>query len=109
MQPELLWSSWTRPDAFLAGVETRQTAVDRARAELEGLRAQSLVLDQLPSGDLREAWPQLELQEKRTLMHGLLDRVVLQRDESKGRNPKPLSDRAQIVLRGNVLLEPLDL
>jgi site-specific DNA recombinase len=92
-------------DAFLAGVETRQHAVDEARAELEALRGQSVVLDQLPSGDLREMWPRLELQERRTLMHGLLDRVVLQRDESKGRNPAALSERAQIVLRGNVLLE----
>jgi DNA invertase Pin-like site-specific DNA recombinase len=94
-------------DAFLAGVQTRQTAVDQARAELEALRARSLVLDQLPSGDLREAWPQLELQEKRTLMHGLLERVVLRRDESKGRNPAPLSERTQIVLRGNVPLDPV--
>jgi site-specific DNA recombinase len=94
-------------DAFLAGVETRQSAVDEARADLEVLRAQCLVLEQLPSGDLLETWPQLELQEKRTLMHGLLDRVVLQRDESKGRNPAPLSERTQIVLRGNVLLEPV--
>jgi hypothetical protein len=94
-------------DAFLAGVETRQGAVDQARAELERLRAQSLVLDQLPSGDLLESWSQLELQEKRTLMHGLLDRVVLRRDETKGRNPAPLSERTQIVLRGNVLLEPM--
>ena len=92
-------------DAFLAGVETRQNAVDEARGELEARRAQSLVFDQLPSGDLLEAWPQLDLQEKRTLMHGLLDRVVLRRDETKGRNPAPLSERTQIVLRGNVLLE----
>jgi DNA invertase Pin-like site-specific DNA recombinase len=95
------------PDAFMAGVETRQQAVDEARAELDALRAQSVVLDQLPSGDLREMWPQLDLQEKRTLMHGLLDRVVLQRDVTKGRNPAPLSERTQIMLRGNVLLEPI--
>jgi site-specific DNA recombinase len=105
LQTDLI--STVGPDAFLAGVETRQTAVDQARAELEALRAQSLVLDQLPSGDLREAWPRLELQEKRTLMHGLLERVVLRRDECKGRNPAPLSERTQIVLRGNVLLEPV--
>jgi DNA invertase Pin-like site-specific DNA recombinase len=96
------------PDAFVAGVETRQHAVDEARAELEALRAQCAVLDLLPSGDLREMWPQLELQERRTLMYGLLDRVVLQRDESKGRNPAPLSERTQIVLRGNVVLEPTE-
>ena len=104
LQTDLI--STVGPDAFLAGVETRQHAVDQARAKLETLRAQSLVIDQLPSGDLLQAWPQLELQEKRTLMHGLLDRVVIQRDETKGRNPVPLSERAQIVLRGNVLLEP---
>jgi DNA invertase Pin-like site-specific DNA recombinase len=104
LQTDLI--STVGPDAFLAGVETRQQAVDEARDELEALRAQSAVFDLLPSGDLREMWPQLELQERRTLMHGLLDRVVLQRDETKGRNPAPLSERTQILLRGNVLLEP---
>ena len=64
------------------------------------------MFDQLPSGDLFDVWPELQLQEKRTLMHGLLDRVVLRRDESKGRNPAPLPERTQIVLRGNVLVEP---
>jgi hypothetical protein len=106
LQTDLI--STVGPDAFLAGVETRQHAVDEARDELGALHAQSAVFEQLPSGDLSEMWPRLELQERRTLMHGLLDRVVLQRDETKGRNPAPLSERTQIVLRGNVLLEPTE-
>jgi hypothetical protein len=50
------------------------------------------------------AWPTLSLQEKRQLMHGLLDRVVLTRATGRGRHANPISERTQIVLRGNVLL-----
>jgi site-specific DNA recombinase len=91
-------------DAFLAGVDARQQRVDEARDRLATLRTHSITMEELLTGDLLNAWPQLELSEKRALLHGLLDRVVLRRDETKGRKPAPLSERAQIVLRGNVLL-----
>ena len=41
--------------------------------------------------------------EKRRLMHGLLDRVVVRRADRRGRNANPITERTQIVLRGNVL------
>jgi hypothetical protein len=91
---------------FLEGVEVRQRALDEARREFGDLRAQSLLADELPSGDLLAAWPGLETQEKRKLLHGLLDRVVLRRAPSRGPGSVPIADRTQIVLRGNVLLEP---
>jgi len=91
---------------FVEGVEVRQQALDESRALLGELRAQSVVTDDLLSGDLLQAWPDLTMQEKRRLLHGLLDRVVLRRANGRGKNAVPVADRAQIVLRGNVLLEP---
>ena len=91
---------------FVEGVQARQHALDDARIALAQHRAKSMVSDQLLSGDLVKAWPRLSIQEKRRLLHGLLDRVVLTRAPGRGKNTVPVEDRTQIILRGNVLLEP---
>jgi hypothetical protein len=91
-------------EKFLEGVEARQRALDEARGSLAELRAQSSLADELADGDLLKAWPTLTTQEKRRLLHGLLDRVVVTRAIGRGRHANPVSERAQIVLRGNVLL-----
>jgi hypothetical protein len=39
-------------------------------------------------------------------MHGLLDRVIVTRADRRGRHARPIRERTQIVLRGNVLLGP---
>jgi site-specific DNA recombinase len=93
---------------FVEGVEARQQALDEARRLLAELRAHSVVTEELLSGDLVRAWPQLAIQEKRRLLHGLLDRVVLRRAPGRGKDAVPVADRTQIVLGGNVLLEPLE-
>ena len=93
-------------DKFMQGVDARQRALDEARAELAELRSQSALASELTSGDLLAAWPQLMLQERRRLLHGLLDRVVLKRSAGRGTKATPVDERTQIVLRGNVLLEP---
>jgi site-specific DNA recombinase len=93
-------------DKFMQGVDARQRALDEARAELAELRSQSALASELTSGDLLAAWPELTLQERRRLLHGLLDRVVLKRSAGRGRKATPVNERTQIVLRGNVLLEP---
>ena len=93
-------------DAFLAGVDARQVRLTEARELVEKLRSESALAEELTSGDLLAAWPQLELQEKRALLHGLLDRVVLRRAAGRGAQAAPVAQRTQIVLRGNVLLEP---
>jgi len=92
-------------EKFVQGVEARQQALDDARALLTGLRAQSVVTEELLSGDLVQCWPQLTIQEKRKLLHGLLDRVVLRRANARGKNASPVQERTQIVLRGELLLE----
>jgi site-specific DNA recombinase len=91
---------------FLEGVEVRQRELDEARQRLVELRSQSALASELADGDLLEAWPTLDLSERRRLLHGLLDRVVLRRAKGRGKSGAPLDERAQIVLRGNVLLEP---
>jgi site-specific DNA recombinase len=91
---------------FLEGVEVRQRELDEARQRLAELRSQSALASELADGDLLEAWPTLSLPERRRLLHGLLDRVVLRRADGRGKAGVPLVERTQIVLRGNVLLEP---
>jgi site-specific DNA recombinase len=92
-------------ERFLQGVDARQQAIDEARAELEQLHSQSVMAEELTSGDLLTAWPTLSIQERRQLLHGLFDRVVLKRSDGRKPDALPLSERTQIVLRGNVLLE----
>ncbi len=91
-------------EKFLDGVEARQRVLDEAREALADLRTQSTLADELADGDLLTAWPTLSVQEKRRLLHGLLDRVVVTRARGRGKNANPVSERTQIVLRGNVLL-----
>jgi site-specific DNA recombinase len=92
---------------FVEGVEARQRALEDAHSALAELRAQSVVSDELLSGDLVAAWPELTVQEKRRLLHGLLDRVVVARSPGRGKNATPVQDRTQIILRGEALLEPI--
>jgi hypothetical protein len=89
---------------FLEGVDARQQALDTAREALAELRNQSTLADELADGDLLRAWPTLTIQERRRLLHGLLDRVVVSRAHGRGKHANPVSERTQIVLRGNVLL-----
>jgi hypothetical protein len=91
-------------EKFLEGIEARQRALDEARDAVSELRRQSSLANELSDGDLLKAWPSLSVQERRRLMHGLLDRVVVTRARGRGRHANPVSERAQIVLRGNVLL-----
>ena len=91
---------------FLEGAEVRQRELDEARQRLAELRSQSALANELADGDLLEAWPALSLAEKRRLLHGLLDRVVLRRADGRGKDGVSLVERTQIVLRGDVLLEP---
>lgn len=89
----------------MQGVEARQRALDQERAELADLRSRSALTADLPNGDLLAAWADLSAQEKRRLLHVLLDQVVLSRSPGRGKNATPVHERTQIVLRGNVLLE----
>ena len=94
--------------AFRQGVKARQEALDEAHEKVAGLRAQAVVAEDLLSGDLLNAWPELTTPERRQLMHGLLERVVLTRSDGRRKATlKPLADRTTIVLRGGQQLPPL--
>lgn len=96
--------------AFSKGVRARQEKLDQARERLSALRAQAVVSEELLAGDLLEAWPDLTTPEKRQLLHGLLEKVVLTRSDGRRRaTHKPLEERTTIVLRGGQVLEPLPL
>jgi site-specific DNA recombinase len=91
---------------FIEGVEARQRALDETRATLAEIRSQSALADELGDGDLLSAWPSLRTQERRRLMHGLLEQVVVTRADRRGRHARPIGERAQIILRGGVQFEP---
>jgi hypothetical protein len=74
---------------FIEGVEARQRALDGARAELAQMRSQSALAEELGDGDLLRTWPSLTTQERRRLMHGLLERVVLTRANRRGSSRGP--------------------
>ena len=96
-------------DGFLAeAVEASEQIEEAAREELARVRSQSALTSELTSGDLLQAWETFTPQEKRQLLHGLLDRVVVKRDPNSRAKALALSvsERTQIVLKGNVLLGP---
>jgi DNA invertase Pin-like site-specific DNA recombinase len=87
-------------DKFIEGAQARRQALEEALAELEQLRAKSHLSEELVSGDLLAAWPDLSVQEKRQLLRGLLEAVILTRAGARGRAAKPIAQRTQIILRG---------
>jgi DNA invertase Pin-like site-specific DNA recombinase len=91
-------------EKFVEGAEVRQRALDEARAELAQLRSQSNLATELGDGDLLNAWPSLTIQERRRLMHGLLEGVVLTRAAGRGRAAEPIAERTQMILRGGATL-----
>ena len=89
---------------FIQGIEVRQRALDAARQQLADLQTQTSLSAELADGDLTAAWPTLTTQERRRLMHGLLERVVLIRANGRGRQKAPMRERTAIVLRGGKTL-----
>jgi hypothetical protein len=87
-------------EAFRAGVQSRQERLDHANTKLTEIQASTVVGDEILPADLLQAWPDLTTAEKRTIMHGLLDRVLLERDETRGRTRTPIDERTTISLRG---------
>jgi site-specific DNA recombinase len=89
---------------FIEGVEARQRALDEARETLAQARSQSALAEELGDGDLLQAWPSLTVQERRRLMHGLLEQVIVSRADRRGRHARSIGERTQVVLRGGSTL-----
>lgn len=82
-------------EAFRAGAELRQRAVDVARLDLE--RAHATVRVESIQSTLVEQWPNLTLLERRRLVLLVIERVVVHR-RSDGR-VLPFEDRCVVVWR----------
>jgi site-specific DNA recombinase len=89
---------------FLEGVEVRQQALDEARTALSEARSRSSLVEELGDGNLLRSWPTLTIQERRRLMHGLLEQIVVSRARGRGRTAEPIAKRTQILLRGGTYL-----
>jgi hypothetical protein len=89
---------------FLEGVEVRQQALDGARTQLAEAKTRTALADELADGDLLRAWPTLTVPERRRLMNGLLDQVVLTQADRRGRHARPVGERTAILLRGGTRL-----
>jgi site-specific DNA recombinase len=90
---------------FLEGAIVRQQFLDEARAELARVRAESTIAEELAEAGLLEAWPELTIEQKRRLMHGLLDQVIVTRADGRGKQREPINERTEIILRGGQPLE----
>jgi len=93
--------------SFQAGLETRARAVDAARAELAVEQRRSELATMLPStpGSLVEAWANLSLDERRTILRAAIDAVIVRPARGAGRQV-PIDERALILWRGQA---PTDL
>jgi len=89
---------------FTEGVLVRQQALDEAHAQVARVRAEASFAEQLADADLLQNWPTLTVQEKRRLMHGLLERVNVSRAAGSGKQRQPIGQRTQIILRGGATL-----
>jgi DNA invertase Pin-like site-specific DNA recombinase len=90
-------------DEYATLIENAKAEEARARVEYAEARNRSEAVGGF-EGDMLRAWPGLTPNEKRKVLAGFVDRVVV--TPSHGRRRVPLASRVQIVLAGNVLLEP---
>jgi len=75
-------------------------AVEAARADLAKARSAAKPIDALPDGSLLDAWPALDLADKRRIIASVVDEVRL---SGKARDGKPMSERVQFVRDGALI------
>jgi hypothetical protein len=96
-------------EAFNTGAAAHQRRVDLAQMALDDARAQQEPVAAVMDGDLLSAWKAGELTplERRRIVAGMVDRVILYRANQKGKKTSAdIAERVQIVLKGNELLIP---
>jgi site-specific DNA recombinase len=82
-------------EAFTAGLQTRQEAVDAARRSLGEANAVSPLAE---IRDLRSVWPELDVGERRHLLASVLDRAVVAPAPGAGKGAA-VEDRVELVWR----------
>jgi DNA invertase Pin-like site-specific DNA recombinase len=86
-------------EAFLRTVEKRHAEVEALRERLRESEGTRHRLDL--ETDLRKAWDDLTLDDRRRLLHSVFDSVFLWRTGARGRNGKfPITERAKLFLAG---------
>ena len=87
--------------AFEAGAESRQAAVDEARAELTEARRATAFSETLQTpGGLIAAWPGLVLEDRRHLLAAAVDAVMVRPARVNGTANLPVDERALVLWRG---------
>ena len=94
-------------DAFNRGAHERHAAVELAQLSLTAAKSRSTLADTLPPGNLLDAWPTLPNAAKRRILAAVIDRVAIGPAEKRGQRSGH-ERRIQIVLTGNVILEPTE-
>src|SRR5262249_38521349 len=82
-------------DAFVAGLEKRQQAIDDARAELQKAQAASVAMF---DPKLVATWSTLTTRERRKIIAAGIERVICRRARVRGRASDP-SHRLQLIWR----------
>jgi DNA invertase Pin-like site-specific DNA recombinase len=82
-------------EAYTAGLQTRQDAVDSARRNLGEANAVSPLAG---IRDLRSVWPDLDVRERRQLLASVLDRAVVAPAPGAGKGAA-VEDRVELVWR----------
>ena len=86
-------------DAFLRTVERRNAAVEGLREQLAEAESQRtpVALD----ADLEEVWGDLDVEQRRRVLHSVFDSVFVWRTPERGRNGKfPIAERTRLFLAG---------
>jgi hypothetical protein len=86
-------------DAFLRTVEKRHAAVEALKAELAEVEQQRAPVE--IEANLADVWDDLTLEDRRRLLHSVLDSVFVWRTPETGRKGMfPIADRARLFLAG---------
>lgn len=92
-------------EAFNRGAEERHETLELAQLALSDVKSRSSAVDNLPEGDLLQAWPNLPVTAKRRILSSFIDRVSIAPAEKRGQRTGH-ERRIQIILTGNVILDP---
>jgi DNA invertase Pin-like site-specific DNA recombinase len=86
-------------DAFLRTVERRSETIEALREELADIQSRRapVALDT----DLQRTWPDMNVEQRRRVLHSVFDSVFVWRTPDRGRNGKfPIAKRARLFLAG---------
>jgi site-specific DNA recombinase len=87
-------------DAFLRTVERRNATVEALRDDLVEIQSQRTPVDL--DADLERVWDDLNVEQRRRVLHSVFDSVFVWRTPNGGRNGKfPIENRTRLFLAGD--------